>query len=274
MAAVSEKELNYINLVKKISQCTCCEDIKVPSFNVDGECLLNDSHGILFDQSGSCSFSNIYVNRWNCWQGSLNAKIMLIGQDYGNVDNIQQPQQSGRWRMVVTSREDAQRKWNSPTDSNLFYLFQTVFNINLGEENENLFFTNLACCYRKNKTSGRANDAWFYLCAHKFMGDLISIIQPEIIIALGERVFNSLGYCSNASLRLIETSSTKKLEKMTFADYVSECRFELQFIDDALLKIPVYPVFHPGSYSNLNRPLEKQVQDWNRIKELEPSLGY
>lgn len=269
---LTEKEQKYIKLINQISMCHCCECIKIPSFDENGECLLNDTHGLPLEASFIDSIDGIYVNRWNCWQGSLNAEIMLIGQDYGNVDNIQLPQHSSRWRDdKIQTKEDAQRKWNSPTDANLFYLFKEIFGINLGEQNDKLYFTNLACCYRKNRTSGKANDAWFYICANRYMGKLISIIQPKVIIALGEKVFNALGYCENAKIHLIETSSAKSIKRMNYSDFVSECRFELSFSDsDSQTKsIPVYPVFHPGAYSNKNRPLNMQLNDWERIKLLE-----
>lgn len=40
-----------------------------------GEYLENDSHGL--------GTGVPYVNRWNIWQGNLDADIILIGQDYG-----------------------------------------------------------------------------------------------------------------------------------------------------------------------------------------------
>lgn len=178
-----------------------------------------------------------------------------------------QAQTSDRWIKDIKTEEEASREWKSPTDVNLFKLFRDVFEINISQTNEDLFFTNLACCYRKNKTSGKASDTWFYLCTQKYMGELIEIIQPNVIITLGEKVFNSLGYCENATIKLIETTSLKTPNKMQFSDYVSECRFELCFDDERIKSIPIFPVFHTGSYSNKNRPYDKQVKDWERIKE-------
>ena len=85
------------------------------------------------------------------------------------------------------------------TFENLYRIFKEVLGEGflLTERCDKLFFTNLVCCYRQKRTSGVANDAWYPFCARKYMGRLIQIIEPKLIIALGLQVFEALGCCEN-----------------------------------------------------------------------------
>ena len=69
----SEKEEKYIELIKEMRMCRICQDIKALAYCENGECLINDSHGIIPGQEADVD--KIYVNRWNMWQGSLDADI-------------------------------------------------------------------------------------------------------------------------------------------------------------------------------------------------------
>lgn len=116
----SEKEENYIKLVKDMKECRLCRGIKAPSYCEEEEYLLNDSHGIISGQK--TDIDQIYVNRWNMWQGSLDAEIMVAGLDFGRVTvgSIDQPERHRWW-------EDESSAWKSPTDKNLNRIFHEVF---------------------------------------------------------------------------------------------------------------------------------------------------
>ena len=263
---LSDKQKRYIDLVHKIKNCHICEKIKMPTYIEGGECLLNDFHGIRDEETDVRNLDSLYVNRWNCWQGSLDAKIMLIGQDFGNVPELNEYPDS-KFDQTIETKADAMKIWKSPTDANLYELFMKVFHINIAKKNDNLYFTNLACCYRKNKTTGSVNDTWFYICASNFMRELIEIIQPKVIIALGEKVFNALGYCAESEIRCLDCDDEKQMRKWKFSDIVESHDFVLRLFGKENMEIPVFPVYHTGSNSNINRPMEKQLKDWNRIKK-------
>lgn len=227
---MDNKQERYDKLVKKIHNCKCCEAIKKPMFCKDGVCLTNISDELKDKMK--------HVNMWNYWQGSLDAKIMVIGQDYGSFpkteskDNSKKKKNKEYYFEECISREaftrtktkddvekeyeELKKKW-SITDANLFYLFKKVLGYDLTKENKDLFFTNMACCYRNEggATSGSDNyrSEWLSLCAYKYMGELIDIIQPEVIITLGENTFNAMSCIDGMKLKCKKAIKLEDMKK-------------------------------------------------------------
>lgn len=264
----SEKEEKYIELIKEMRECHICQDIKAPSYCEDGECLMNDCHGII--PGKEIDADKVYVNRWNMWQGSLDAEIMVIGLDFGRIviGNIDKPEEHRWWKDKNQTDEEKKSEWKSPTDENLYRIFKEVFGEEfiLTEKCDKLYFTNVACCYRQKRTSGAANDAWYPFCARKYLGRLIRIIEPKLIIALGLQAFESLGCCENGSIICTDEVKPKgKLSLTELLDAKDPYHFELELGDK---RIRLAPVFHPGTNRNMNRERDKEYADWERIHKI------
>lgn len=205
---MSIKEKQYANLVRRISQCKKCEVLATHNGRNSGLDNRAKDSGV--------------INLWNCWQGSLDAKIIVIGQDYGNYPKIKENRKrcydietciSGKaWslnedKIRISDWESAKKYWGA-TDANLWLLFHEVLGIDIAIKRDSLFFTNMACCYRKpkEKISGSINSCWLPYCASYFMGELLDIIKPKAIIALGKPVLDALKYCTvNSYVRRIRT---------------------------------------------------------------------
>lgn len=253
-----EKEEKYIELVKDIKDCRICQNIKAPAYCEDGECLINDSHGITAGQDihiEDIQIEDIYVNRWNMWQGSLDADIMVIGQDFGRITigDADRPEKHRWWKEDGQSDMEKLLEWESPTDKNLYRIFKEVFGEKflLTNKCDQLFFTNIACCYRQKKTSGTANEAWYILCARKFLGRLIQIIEPKLIICLGQQVFEALGCCEDA--RIVCMDGKKPEGEMPLKELLgaeNDYHFGLETGDRTILTAVV---FHPGANRVRNR---------------------
>ena len=259
---LSEKEEKYIELVKDMRECRICQGIKAPAYCEDGEYLVNDSHGIVSGQEPD--IDRIYVNRWNMWQGSLDAEIMVIGLDFGRVTegSLDQPEGHRWWEEGISD-------WKSPTDKNLNRIFSEAFGgeFDLTKPCDKLFFTNVACCYRQKKTSGASNGAWYAFCARRYLGRLIQIIEPRLIICLGLQVFESLGYCEGG--RILCTDDRKPEGEMSLRELINAkapYHFELEI---GSKRIEIALAYHPGANMNRNRKDEKDVRtDWKRISDL------
>ena len=166
------KKDEFRRLVEDVSRCHICERLVTLPHIENSECLENDDHGLDTDHP--------YINRWNLWQGNLDADIMVIGQDYGQ-------REDGK-AIEVCSYVDT----TNPTDVRLKELFNEAFRIDLNSNEAPLFFTNMANCYRKKRTSGGMHSGWLPICANKYMDRLIRIIRPKIIIVLGRSAFEAL----------------------------------------------------------------------------------
>ena len=247
---MTKKELFY-QLACDVSDCHLCENMRVKPYSEKSEVLLNISQGTNAEEP--------FVNLWNLWQGNLDADIMVIGQDFGHIDH----------NAVDSEIETFKKEWRSGkyknyTDTHLRDLFKYAFDIDINHENTPLFFTNMANCYRKNSTTGGIHSGWLPVCANKFMGRLIDIIEPKFIITLGRNTFEAMACIDGARLEC--TDYNNEVEKDTFETIIKHT-YNLQIKGK---QIPIFPVFHPGANSNINRNYDMQLRDWKRIaKEMD-----
>lgn len=231
---MKEKEILYNDLCQDVRRCTVCQNVKFAPYSKNSDCFIPTQNP-----------EDNYVNLWNRWQHSLDAEIMVIGQDYGFYD------------------EEFFK-----TDVNLNKMFIKTFGINIQESNHLLFFTNIANCYRKNKSTGVINKGCLALCANKFMSRLIKIVSPKIIIALGQATFEALAFCENAKLVCDNPSENNVGDR--YMDVIG-FDYRLQFEDGK--NIAVFPVYHPGTNGIRNRNEQEQFQDWERIFRYAEELG-
>ena len=232
------KKDEFRRLVEDVSKCHICERLVTLPHIESSECLENDDHGLDTDRP--------YINRWNLWQGNLDADIMVIGQDYG--------QKEDGVAIEVCSHADS----TNHTDRKLRELIEGAFAKSLDEIP--LFFTNMANCYRKKRTSGGMHSGWLPICANKYMERLIRIIRPKIIIVLGRSAFEALHCMENLSVKCLDPI---KSGKESYAEMIQH-RYQID-LDDK--KIDVFPVYHPGANSQMNRTFEQQLEDWKKISE-------
>ena len=234
------KKDEFRRLVEDVSRCHICERLVTLPHIENSECLENDDHGLDTDHP--------YINRWNLWQGNLDADIMVIGQDYGQ-------REDGK-AIEVCSYVDT----TNPTDVRLKELFNEAFRIDLNSNEAPLFFTNMANCYRKKRTSGGMHSGWLPICANKYMDRLIRIIRPKIIIVLGRSAFEALHCMNNLSVKCLDPI---KSGKESYAEMIQH-RYQIDLGDEI---IDVFPVYHPGANSQMNRTFEQQLEDWKKISE-------
>ena len=237
-----DKRSEFMKLAEDVSQCHICEGMKTRPNTSQGEYLVNDGHGL--------GTGKPYVNLWNLWNGDLDADIMVIGQDFGTVDDADKLQNA--WKTDT---------YNSPTDKRLRDLFRETFSFDVNDGSAPLFFTNMACCYRHNAVSGEMHGGWLPVCASRFMGRLIRIVSPKIIIVLGQKTFEAMFGLDGIQMECTDPQDTAGKE--TF-ESIMAASYRLVIDGKA---INVFPVYHPGTNSIINRKFEKQIEDWKRIKK-------
>lgn len=232
------KKDEFRRLAEDVSKCHICERLVTLPHIENSECLENDDHGLNTDRP--------YINRWNLWQGNLDADIMVIGQDYG--------QKEDGVAIEVCSYADS----TNHTDRKLRELIECAFDKSLDEIP--LFFTNMANCYRKKRTSGGMHSGWLPLCANKYMERLIRIIRPKIIIVLGRSAFEALHCMENLPVKCLDPI---KSGKENYAEMIQH-RYQIDLGDES---INVFPVYHPGANSQINRTFKQQLEDWEKISK-------
>lgn len=232
------KQDEFRRLAEDVANCHICERLVTLPHLQSSERLENDDHGLGTERP--------YVNRWNLWHGNLDADIMVIGQDYGTKEDGN----------VFDGSIFANT--TNPTDARLKNLFMGALRIDLNAKETPLFFTNMANCYRKKRTSGGMHSGWLPICANKYMERLIRIIRPKIVIVLGRSAFEAL-HCMEGLL--VKCIDPVKSGKESYVEMIQH-RYQIELDNE---KIEVFPVFHPGANSQMNRTFDQQLDDWKRI---------
>ena len=226
------KKSEYQLLVSKRKNCRDC-------MSLNEKFVITNQHETSYDTSS--------IGKWSDWQGNLDAKIMVIGQDWGSYNH---------WMAYQGQGSDENR-----TNINLIQLFEVLgYDIGL-VSNPNpkapVFFTNAALCLKgelkTGKMSSRVLKQCFRNCGTKFLKPLIDIIKPEILITLGKAPFSSI-------LKLYDTEGWNKIPLMR-----NVVRQKPVLLNGLGLKL--FPVFHCGGLGISNRSLEEQKKDWQSIKE-------
>ncbi|MFC6440284.1 uracil-DNA glycosylase family protein [Bowmanella sp. JS7-9] len=177
------------------------------------------------------------IGAWSQWQGNLDAKILLIGQDWGDIDYF-----------TDNKGQDIDQ---NPTNKNLIELFRCI-GIEIGtpstpNKSAPVFFTNsILGIKEEGKMAGKVNQSWARQCTKEFLTPLIEIIEPKIIITLGTHAFSEVAY-----LYGLKKSSLKNI--LASSPEIS--------IENKL----ICPRFHCGGRGLANRKLDLQKQDWLRI---------
>ena len=217
---MSDKETKYYKLVEKRKKYKF-KELKNPSDILDG----------IYD-------NEISINPWSLWQNNLDAKIMVIGQDWGDENYY-----------IKNKGRDSD---DNPTNLNLIELFK-VLKIDIGTPNNPcksypLFFTNAIQGIKENGMSSKVKDSWLKESGEEFLKPLIEIIKPKVIVTLGAKTLKAINYIypinSNKTLSSIQKINPIRVNEMN-----------------------LFAFYHCGGLGLANRPLSEQKRDWTKIKE-------
>ena len=214
----------YSSLVEKRKSCQECGDLCNPATVISGK------------------YDSEQIGPWSLWQADLNAELLIVGQDWGDISYFQ------KW-------QGRDQPSGNPTNENLQKLLNHL-GVQIGRprdpQDQVVFFTNLILCLKAGGLQAAVNDHWFTNCARAFFGPLVEIIKPRAILALGKKVSESI-----LDLYGIQHSKNLRLSEM-----MSQSPFSLT--SSAVL----FPLYHCGAGGiNRNRSMPEQEKDWSRIKE-------
>lgn len=198
-------------------------------------------------------FKNDYVDGWEQWHNDLNAEIMLVGQDFAD------------WETFIKCDgkvEPEKDKYKYPTDKYLVQLFREELGIEIGHpwttSTASLFFTNAIVGLKENGMQGKPEKRWIETGRDEFLRPLIEIVQPKIIIALGQIPFQSVCAAIPDMINICPKIS------FNFKDIVEHSPYTAK---NGML---VFAVFHCGGGGVRNRTREQQIMDWKKISQYRP----
>ena len=209
-----------------------------------------------------CNDCQQEINLWSYWQDSLDAKIMLVGQDWGcpfdktSLPTMTQIQKANNGDVYDYLSENPSR-----TDHNLITLFSTALNKKITTSCDDLFFTNFVLGYRTHGTSGNYQKEW---AEHDsaFFKELVEIIEPKVILCLGKATFRAV---------LASLAPDQKPRIGGYNKYIESSRNPVIVTTPSEANIAVFALAHCGVMGTLNRNgkknlgLDQQIADWERI---------
>jgi uracil-DNA glycosylase len=191
------------------------------------------------------------VGPWTRWAGDLDADLMVVGQDWGDVAYF-----------VAQRGLDAP---GNPTNAALAALLAGVgrplppaptATTPLREEanrHTGVFLTNALLWLKTGGLGAKVSDEWFTGDSAAFLLEEIAVVQPRVVVALGQQAHRALLHAFDLRVpagpfrRVVESSEGTPLPKVR---------------RDTRL----FGVYHCGArVQNITRSLSQQHLDWRRI---------
>jgi len=223
----SNKQQHYSGLVQQRKLCKVCHGLINPATCDGGQ----------YDSS--------QIGPWSRWQGDLETKLMVVGQDWGDTNYFL------KWKGF-----DAPK---NPANQNLMKLLSSI-GINIKpfvgiDQIGELFLTNAILCLKQNGMQGAVDDAWFQNCGKRFLKPLIEIVSPKVVVAVGKQAFKAILGAYD-----IPYTWPSKYETVV----ISEGKAGGKKLPGG---ISLFPVYHCGSrVINMTRNMDAQKNDWKPVK--------
>ena len=210
------------------------------------------------------------ANAWTYWQGVgvRSPKVFIVGQDWGSlngnqkyfdaIDEMEIDSSDNRVKYFKYFPEVENGGGNFATDTNLVNCLAHIgYEDALHVRYADLFFTNLVPGYRKDsKSTGGFKATWITKQVKEDFKDLVSVLNPEIIICLGKDTF----------MQVCQLYGKKGVfQKKNWNDYLSAQEEPVEIIDESGRTIHIFASAHPGYLGMRNRGNENVFGDWDRI---------
>jgi DNA polymerase len=198
-------------------------------------------------------YDSAHIGPWTVWANDLDADLMVVGQDWADVS-------------YFTENRGLDKPGN-PTNQFLRDLLESVGRPipeppsagNIDDPARatcGVWLTNALLWLKEGGMSAPVRSEWFEGASQQLLCDQIVLVQPRVVVALGERAYN----CALRAFGLVPWRGTFRLA------------VELQH--GVSLPVPssaatLFAVYHCGSrIRNTHRSKEQQRADWSRIRPL------
>lgn len=186
-------------------------------------------------------FDADHIGLWSRWQGNLDAKLMVVGQDWGDIGYF-----------LKYAGHDSK---DTPSDKTLRELLGSIgIEIDspsaVGQPEGVVFLTNAILCLKNAPGLGASvKSSWFKNCGKHFLKPTIEIVQPKVVVTLGVYAYESM-------------QRLYGLPQMRFRDVVN-LQEGIPLSDETLY----FAMYHCSPrVLQTHRHIEQQRADWQRVK--------
>lgn len=252
------KQLDYSALIQKRRACDACMSLKVGK-NESAYRNQSSFRAILdADQIGNFS----------AWAHDLNAQVLIVGQDYANVETYERDQ--GRVQLCPIPVDAPSSCWSTETNHRLYQLVRQlgldIGSPSTGSDSCGVFLTNAVLCLKPGEMND-PNPAKVYAnCATHFLRRTIDVIEPRAVITLGLQAARAtlLAYSN-------DNPGLNRFRKLTLNELNAQRSIKLNSIST------LFPVYHPGAFGRIARQRidqagrdgwQLQQEDWRLIRDV------
>jgi uracil-DNA glycosylase len=176
------------------------------------------------------------VSLWEQWLGHQRPKLLVVGQDFGNVGYF----------VRNRGRDEPYNK----TNVNLHRLLSTagiaVKHPSQCDADAPVFLTNSILCIKEGPMTGPILSSWIDACTEKHLRPLMGFLNPPVVVGMG-----------NAGWRAVRRVFALETAPRLISHAAGGC-WEVQ-------DTRVFAVGHCGPLGLINRPWPQQLNDWRQI---------
>jgi uracil-DNA glycosylase family 4 len=216
--------IRYRTLVAERRQCRACPDLVNPACVSNGE------------------FDSEDIGPWTSWNGDLNARLVVVGQEWGDVESFE------RQRGVEMPGSATNRMLREL----LAFVGIDVEPAPERRQDSGVYLTNAALCLKTmGGVQGPVQAVWFSNCGKRFLRSQVELVGPKVVVTLGMRAYDAMRHAFS-------------LPRVAFRTAVNQ-RQPISLANGSLL----VPAYHCGQrILNTHRPRDAQFEDWRLVKEL------
>jgi uracil-DNA glycosylase len=179
------------------------------------------------------------VSLWELWLGHKSPKLLVVGQDFGNVDYF--------------ARNHGRDAPGNKTNDNLHKLFAAA-GIEAGIPPEldpvtPVFLTNSILCLKEGAMNGPIRSSWVRTCTEQHLRPLLRWLTPPVIVGMGNFGWQAVRQVFALSY------APRRISLAAGGNWI------------AADKTRIFAVGHCGPLGLINRPWPQQVEDWRRVGE-------
>ncbi len=177
------------------------------------------------------------VSHWEQWLGHRSPKLLVVGQDFGNVDYF----------VRCRGRDEP----NNKTNENLYRLLTAagiaVEHPSRRDSGAPVFLTNSILCIKEGAMNAPILASWVDACSEQHLLPLIRFLSPPIVVGMG-----------NAGWRAVRRVFSLHHAHQLISRAAGSC-----WIAEDQTRI--FAVGHCGPLGIINRPWQQQLSDWRQI---------
>ena len=177
------------------------------------------------------------VSHWEQWLGHRTPKLLVVGQDFGNV----------AYFVRCRGRDEPKNKTNENRHRLLTAAGIAVEHPSQRDICAPVFLTNSILCVKEGAMNSPIRSSWVDACSERHLRPLISFLAPPVVIGMG-----------NAGWRAVRrvfalNDAPRQISFAAGSDWIAG--------NDT----HVFAVGHCGPLGIINRPWPQQLADWRRV---------